>query len=137
MKVQAHSSLETPLEYNQDQTSLMSQGSLNFLITLGVMEILYSFIFFLEGKTCKEIPRSSKLEFLEEFLGNNFALSDAEDIASKLWKRRGIAYLPFLRTLFAIWLKSWKPSFWEVMDSFVLLAYMQFWQVQEPFCNDC
>ena len=28
MKVQAHSSLETPLEYNQDQMPLMDQGSL-------------------------------------------------------------------------------------------------------------
>ena len=26
MKVQAHSSLETPLEYNQDQTLLVNQG---------------------------------------------------------------------------------------------------------------
>ena len=28
MKVQAHSSLEPPLEYNQDQVPLMNQGSL-------------------------------------------------------------------------------------------------------------
>ena len=32
----------------------------------------------LEGKTGKEIPASSRLEFLEKFLANNFALSDAE-----------------------------------------------------------
>ena len=32
-------------------------------------------------------------------------------------------YLPLLRTLLAIHQKSWKPSFWEVMDSFVLVAY--------------
>ena len=28
MKVQVHSSLEPPLEYNEDQTPLMNQGSL-------------------------------------------------------------------------------------------------------------
>ena len=35
----------------------------------------------------------------------------------------GIADLPLLRTLLAIHQKSQEPSFWEVMDSFVLLAY--------------
>ena len=35
----------------------------------------------------------------------------------------GIAGLPLLRTLLAIRQKSWEPSFREVMDSFVLLAY--------------
>ena len=29
-------------------------------------------------KTGKEIPESSRLEFLEKFLANNFALSDAK-----------------------------------------------------------
>ena len=37
--------------------------------------------------------------------------------------RGDIANLPLLRTLLAIRQKSWEPSFWEVMDSFVLLAY--------------
>ena len=31
----------------------------------------------------KEIPESSWLEFLEKFLANNFALSDAEDNSSR------------------------------------------------------
>ena len=39
-----------------------------FLTILGVAEILRSFRLVLEGKTGKEIPESSKLEFLEEFL---------------------------------------------------------------------
>ena len=34
-----------------------------------------------------------------------------------------MADLPLLRTLLAICQKSQEPSFWEVMDSFVLLAY--------------
>ena len=36
--------------------------------------------------------------------------------------RGGIADLPLLRTLLALCQKSWEPSFWELMDSFVLLA---------------
>ena len=41
------------------------------------MEIFCNFRLVLEGKTDKEIPESSRLEFLENFLANNFALSDA------------------------------------------------------------
>ena len=47
-------------------------------------EILCSFRLFLEGKTNKEIPESSRLEFLEKFLVNNFALSNAEGNTSGL-----------------------------------------------------
>ena len=36
---------------------------------------------------------------------------------------RGIADLPLLRIQLAIHQKSRGPGFWEVMDSFVLLAY--------------
>ena len=36
------------------------------------MEILCNFRLFLEGKTDKEIPESSKLDTLEKFLANNF-----------------------------------------------------------------
>ena len=46
------------------------------------MEILCSFRLVAKGKTGKEIPASSRLEFLEKFLGNNFALLDAEDNTS-------------------------------------------------------
>ena len=38
-------------------------------------------------------------------------------------KRGGIGDLPLLRTLLAIRQKSQKQSFWEVMDSVVLVAY--------------
>ena len=67
--------------------------------------------------------KSSRLEFKEKFSANNFALSDAEDNTSGPLNRVGIADLPLLRTLLAIRQKSQEPSFWEVMDSFVLLAY--------------
>ena len=87
------------------------------------MEILCSFRLVLDKKTGKETPASSRLEFLEKFSANNFALSDAEDNTSGPLNRGGIADLPLLRTLLAIRQKSREPRFWEVMDSFVLLAY--------------
>ena len=55
---------------------------MTFLTILGVTEILCSFRLVLERKASKEIPESSRLEFLEKFLANNFALSDAEDSTS-------------------------------------------------------
>ena len=48
---------------------------MTFLTILGVTEILYSLRLVLEGKTGKGIPQSSRLEFLEKFSENNFALS--------------------------------------------------------------
>ena len=50
---------------------------------------------------------SSRLGFLEKFLANNFALSDAEDNTSRLLNSGGVA----------IRQKSWEPSFWVIMDS--------------------
>ena len=50
---------------------------MTFLTILGVTEIC-SFKLVLEGKTGKEIPESSRLEFFEKFSVNNFALSNAE-----------------------------------------------------------
>ena len=44
-------------------------------------------------------------------------------IPSRPLNRGGIADLPLLRILLAIRQKSWESSFWDVMDSFVLLAY--------------
>ena len=73
-----------------------------FLTILGYTEILCSFKLVLEVKTGKEIPESSRLEFLEKFSANNFALSDTEDNTSRLLNRGSIADLPLLRTLLAI-----------------------------------
>ena len=84
---------------------------MTFLTILGVTEILFSFRIVLEGKTGKEILESSRLEFLDKFWANNFALSDAEDSTSRLLNRGGIADLPLLRTLLAIRQKSWESSF--------------------------
>ena len=78
---------------------------MTFLTILRVTEILCSFKLVLEGKTGKEIPESSRLEFLEKFSANNFALSNAEDNTSGPLNR-GITDLPLLRTLLMIHQKS-------------------------------
>ena len=88
-----------------------SRFIMTFLTILGVIEILCSFRLVLEGKAGKEIPKSSRLEFLEKFLANNFALSEVEDNTSGPLNRGGIADLPLLRTLLAIRQKSPKLSF--------------------------
>ena len=112
-----------------------SKFVMTFLTILGVLDILCSFRLLLEGKTGKEIAESSRLELLQKFLANNFALSDAEDSTSGPLNRGGTAELPLLRTLLAIRQKSRELSFWEVMDS-LFQRHMQVRQLQEPFCND-
>ena len=79
---------------------------MTFLTILGVTEILCSFRLVLEENMGKEIPESSRLEFLEKVFANNFALIDAEDNTSGPLNRIGIAYLPLLRTPLAILQKS-------------------------------
>ena len=81
-----------------------------FLTIMGVTEILCSFKLVLEGKPGKEIPESSRLEFLETFSANNFALSDATDNTSGMLNRGGIADLPLLRTILAICQESQERS---------------------------
>ena len=68
-----------------------------FFTILGVTEILCSFR--KTGKTGNKMPDSSRLELLEKFLANSFALSD-----NTSWplNRGGIADLPLLKTLLAI-----------------------------------
>ena len=99
-----------------------SRFIMTILTILGVTEILCSFRLVLERETGKGTD-SSRLEFLERFLGKFFVLSGAEDNNSELLNREGIADLPLLGTLLAICQRSQGPSFWEVMDSFVFLAY--------------
>ena len=90
MKVLAHSSLKT-----QSRADAFDESRfiMTFLTILGVIEILCSFRLVLEGKTGKEIPESSRLEFLEKFLANNFALSEAESNTSGSLNRGGITDL--------------------------------------------
>ena len=105
---------------------------MTFLNILGVTEILCSLKLVLEGKTGKEIPKSSRLEFLEKFSANNFPLSDVEENTSWPLNRGGIVNLPLLRTLLAIHQKSREPSFWEVTDSSFIIT-CNFGSFKNPF----
>ena len=58
------------------------------------------------------------------FLANTFSSSQAEDNTFRPLNRGSIADLPLLRTLLTIFQKSQDPSFWEVMDSFILVAFV-------------
>ena len=62
--------------------------AMTFLTLMGVTEPLCGFTLVLERKTGKKIPELSRLDFLEKFLANNFALSDAEDDTSVIKYRR-------------------------------------------------
>ena len=106
-----------------------------FLTIFGVTQILCSFKLVLEGKTGNKITESSKLEFLENFSANNFALLDADDNTSASLNRRGIADLPLLRTLLAICQKSQEPRFWEVMDYFVFIRICKFSTFKKPLAT--
>ena len=74
---------------------------MTFLTLLGVAGICIRRLV-LEGKIAKEIPETSRLEFLEKFSVNNFALSYAEDNTSGPLNRGGVADLPLLGTLLVI-----------------------------------
>ena len=82
----------------------------------------------------KEIPDSSRLEFIEKFSANNFALPDTEDNTFGLLNKGGIADLPLLRTLLAIRQKSREPRFWEVMDS-CFISICKFGSVMNLFAK--
>ena len=69
---------------------------MTFLNILRVREILHSLGLVLEGKTGKKIPMSSRLEFLEKFLANKFASSDAEDNSSGPLNREERRYSRFI-----------------------------------------
>ena len=100
-----------------------SKMIMTFLTILRVSEIWCDFRLVLEAKTVKEIPKSTRLEFLQKLSANNSASSGREDCTSGLLNRKGVADLPLLRTLLAIHQKFCEPIFFEVMDFFVWLAY--------------
>ena len=109
---------------------------MTFLTILEVTEVLCSFKLVLEGKTGKEIPESSTLEFLEKFSVNNFALPDAEDNTSRQLNRGIIPDLPLLRTLLAIHQKSREASFWESNGLFCFISIYKFGSFKQCQCSD-
>ena len=81
-------------------------------------------------ETGKEIPESSRLEFLEKYSANNFALSDAEDNTSGLLNSRGIADLPLLRRLF-LWSAAAAQAAKNHGEEWGLTWYFR-WEIYTP-----
>ena len=75
---------------------------MTFSTILGVTEILCCFKLVPGGKAGKEIPKPSRLEFLEKFSANYSASSDAEGNISRPFNRGGIADSTLLRKLLEI-----------------------------------
>ena len=67
--------------------------------------------------------RVIEIRILRKISSKQFCLSDANDNTSGPLNRGGIVDLSLLRTILAIFQKFQKPSFWEVINCFVLLAY--------------
>ena len=106
---------------------------MTFLTILGVTEILCSFRLVLEGKTVREIPESSRLEFLEKFSTNSWFFRFRRQHLRGVEYRR-YSRLPLRKTLSAIHQKSWEPSFWEAIDSF-FSSLCKFGSLKNPFAT--
>ena len=108
---------------------------MTFLTIFGVMEILSSFRLGLEGKTGKEIPESSILEFLEKFLANNFALSDSEGNKTNPMNREAVEmyHLPLFKTLLAIHPKVQRAKFLESDGLFYFSSIYKFCSCKNTF----
>ena len=102
---------------------------------LKVTEILCSFRLVLEGKTGKEIPESSRLQFLKKFSANNFVLSEAEGNTSWPLNRGGIADLPLLRTLLTIFQKVLRTKFLGSCGLFCFISICKFDSFKNPFAT--
>ena len=119
MKVQAHSSLESPPEYNQDQTLLTDHYNFfnHFWSYRNILPFQIS---------------SRKLKSFKKFFANNFALSDTEDNTSGLLNRGSIVDSSLMRTLLPIRQKSKESSFCEVMGC-CFISTCKFGSFKNPF----
>ena len=90
----------------------------------------------LEGKTGKEIPDSSRLEFLEKFSANKqfFFIRCGRQ---HLWavEQRRYSRFTFVKNSVGNLPKVPKAKFLG-SDGHLFYYHMQVWQLQEPFCND-
>ena len=130
-------------EFNQYQENFrLQQGPdafdksgliMAFLTILGLTEILCSFRLVVEGETGKEIPESSRLEFLEKFSANNFAISDAEHL--QVLEQRRHSRFTFVENTTGNLPKLLRAKFLE-SDGLLFYQHMQVQQLEEPFCDD-
>ena len=111
-----------------------SRFIMTFLTILGVMDILCSFRLVLEGKTGKEIPESSRFEFSEKFLANNFALSDAVDNTPGPLKRGGITFT-FVENTISNSPKVTRAKFLGSDGLFCVSSLCKFGSFKNPFAT--
>ena len=96
---------------------------MTFSTNLWVTEVLFSFRLVPEGKTGKKLLKSSRLESPKIVYSKQFCFIRCRRQLLRSLNKVGIADFSLMRTLLAIREMSQKPSFGEVVDSFVLLAY--------------
>ena len=105
-----------------------------YLTILGVMEILCSFRLVLQGQTGKKIPESSRLEFLENFSANNFALSDAEKHLRAV-KQRRYSRFTFIKNTIGNLSKVPRAKFLESDGLFCSISIHKFGSFKKPFAT--
>ena len=81
----------------------------------------------------KEIPESSRLEFLEKFPANNFALSDAEDNTSGALNRGGNSRFIFAENTIGNSPKVPRTKFLGSDGLFCFLSICKFGSFKNPF----
>ena len=119
IKVKAHNSSELTLNALRTR-HLLNQGWPFIQTILGVTVRFCSFRLVFEGKAGKEIPESSRLEFLRKISANNFVLSDAENNASGSLNTGSTADFVgkhFVGNTVVNHEKSYESSFWEVIPA--------------------
>ena len=94
------------------------------------MEILCSLRLVLAGIASIEIPESSRLEFLQKFSANNFALSDAEDNTSGLYSR-----FTFAESTIGSSPKLPRARFLESDGLFCFISVCNFGSFKNPFAT--
>ena len=102
---------------------------------MGDRELLCSFKLVLEGKTGKEVSESSRLEFLEKFSKNNFALSDAEDSTFGPLNRRRYSRFTFVENTIGNSPKVTSVKFLGSNGLFCFISISKFGSFKNPFAK--
>ena len=107
---------------------------MTFLTILRVTEILCSLRLVPQEETRKEIPESSRLEFLEKYLANSFALSDAENNTSGPLNRGGIySRFTFVENTISNSPKVLRAKFLGSNGLFCFISICKFDSFKNPF----
>ena len=112
-----------------------SRFIMTFFTILGDTQILYSFKLVLEGKSGKDGPEPSRLEFLEKFSANNFALSDVEENASRPLNRGDKNRFTFVENTIGNSPKVTRATFLRSNELFCFISICKFGSFKDPFAT--